>query len=1698
MRANGPRGVDVDADATDARATREETDARRRDGAVGTDARESSSRGDAREETRERARRRSGSETSSVRGGVERGRGVKTSSEETRLYERRRCAWEALSRDAMGECAKGTLRDSWLWGKLSDATKRVREGERAATLLDYLPDDEDRVAVDCADGARRGMTHKELRILIDRVSEKDMPEWGVRSHGRRVAVLVPNGPELMTTLLCVMQRHCAVPINPATTQEAIEEELISTNAQVLLYQRDGGKGDAKMRRLCEKLGLTPLIISPSALVAGEFSLTGDPYSLAIEDDPTGYDVELMDPTRLALMLHTSGSTGKKKVVPITMSQVLMGAAAIAASCGLDQKDICCNFMPLFHVGGILRNVLAPIISGGGTVAMPFFDVDNFWQVLQTKKCTWYYGAPTMHMLIVKSSETMEKSADGHVDTSLRFVANAAGPLPQTTAMDLRKLFGGATVLPSYGMTECMPIACPPLGYALELPGTSGRSIGPEIGIFDDKGDICPSGVVGNIMVRGSLVLKGYEGEEHETSFTPGGWFNTGDIGKMDDDGYLFVTGRSKEVINRGGEIISPVEIEEALMTEPSISECVAISVPHNTLQEVVGVVVVPKAGFQVPGMRQIVHHMAKRLAPSKWPQCLILAGGIPKSITGKVSRSAIAKQLRLPEFYDGMTDMDTMFEASFSQNMLSEARMLDLSSATEQVVESLLRVPGVNDAAAWWDHTGAVVAVVTPKTLDAGSVCNHSTLYLPGYLEPKEILPIALIPRNESGDIDMAKIHDMLRGSNDLPTNQVQELLAHLWAEVLDIDESHISIKDDFFLSGGTSIMAGQLAGFIRREFDVNVTGADMFELRTIERVAQMIEKEKSPAEVAGTKPDYAPKPVGPVDWVTPRASNGFFPSVVQLVPLYLIQPFYNMMRWVLFLMCWSHMFHYLGPSLHFMRREHFMSTSQNFGMHAMHSHFYSTVQLLSFFVAIFLVAILVSLIFPLSAIIFKWLALGRLQAGSYPLWGQYYLRWFLVEQVTKIAGLGIFELSPWLFTWYMRFMGASIGKNSFVNPKAIIGDFDLITIEKNSTIDEGCNIRAFEARRGGMRLSPVYIGEGCTLCVHAVCGPGAYVPSGSTVAAFTSWREVDQSQVKPTSAKTAQMHSETPSIASRLFIALPIVFFCFFVRWLPWILVLRVVQQHSIGDNLLTHAGMQDWRRELETLDSEYDALEVFVTLLGRLSWQDCIVWFMDPFRLGCIALARLMHSTLGPFVQLAATILVKRLIVGTFKSGRLPQHPAAREWELTRRYIMRKLCPDGKFHGATDLLGKHYKYTTFIYRALGAKVGERIFWPGSGIIVGDGMYDLLHIEDDVVWGSRSAVYPADTIGALPIRVCRGANVADRCVIFGGVTIMPNACLGSGSVAARKMTVASGSVWIGSRNGVAVQLDPGGASSMADDRQGAKPFGRATYFGQATYSIVPWWFIPVICMGSQLFKSAANMLPIYASWYATAFISREFLGQEWQALAASRYLTILFLVFLVLRGFYVTLRLVHSIVLKWLLIGRRAPGNYPWDTSSYCFRWKLCDIMSDTSDLLLLGGSEHLCRYFRFKGSKIGRNVCLYPTGADPAMPEPDLATIGDGACINYAHVIAHTNTLGAFALNNILIRERATLCMESRVMGGTSVGADSILLEHTLAMVGDEVERGSIWQGWPVQMVLAEPRQKNASNKENTPNKNNTYGAL
>ena len=248
-----------------------------------------------------------------------------------------------------------------------------------------------------------------------------------------------------------------------------------------------------------------------------------------------------------LTVFTSGSSGKKKRVPTTLESLVTGAICIAGSCQIGAADICCNTMQLFHIGGIMRSVFASLMAGGATVFLPFFSATAFWDAIVLHRCTWYYAAPAIHSLIVAEAR------DAPID--VRLLCNAAGPLLPSLALELQRVFSGAAVLPCYGMTECMPIAAPPPSYALDRPGCSGVACGPELQIHADDGSEMPHRATGRICVRGVPVFRGYMGleEESRTAFDAEGWFDTGDVGHMDSDGYLFITGRSKEVINVGGE-----------------------------------------------------------------------------------------------------------------------------------------------------------------------------------------------------------------------------------------------------------------------------------------------------------------------------------------------------------------------------------------------------------------------------------------------------------------------------------------------------------------------------------------------------------------------------------------------------------------------------------------------------------------------------------------------------------------------------------------------------------------------------------------------------------------------------------------------------------------------------------------------------------------------------------------------------------------------------------------------------------------------------------------------------------------------------------------------------------------------------------------------------------------------------------------
>ena len=392
-----------------------------------------------------------------------------------------------------------------------------------------------------------------------------------------------------------------------------------------------------------------------------------------------------------LVLFTSGTTGTKKVVPHRLGDMLVSAATICLSWNLTPQDTNCNLMPLFHVGGIVRQVFSPVLSGGCVICCPNFDSSIFWSLLNNRAFNWYYAAPTMHQIIISTGKENIKARVGGRESNLRekvshprlrMIANAAGGLLPSLATELRKTFH-ANVLPSYGMTECMPISSPPYNYQLERPGTSGVAVGPDIAIFDTDvvsasgGGTEPERLLpmkgGSICVRGEPCFHGYgltDGVHHQPegagkeSFLPGGWFNTGDLGYLDSDGFLYITGRSKEVINRGGEIISPLEVEEAVVSHTDVLACVAFTAPHDVLQEVVGIAVVPEPTRPRIDLHALHEYLGEgRLAAPKWPQCLVFLDALPKSATNKLLRVKLAQRLGLPELNDGLYPIERTFQA---------------------------------------------------------------------------------------------------------------------------------------------------------------------------------------------------------------------------------------------------------------------------------------------------------------------------------------------------------------------------------------------------------------------------------------------------------------------------------------------------------------------------------------------------------------------------------------------------------------------------------------------------------------------------------------------------------------------------------------------------------------------------------------------------------------------------------------------------------------------------------------------------------------------------------------------------------------------------------------------------------------------------------------------------------------------------
>jgi len=455
------------------------------------------------------------------------------------------------------------------------------------------------------------ITYQALRTQV-REAAGALFEAGIRP-GDRVAMALPNGLEAIVTFLAASAAGTAAPLNPAYKFEEFCFYLEDTRAKVLIVPRDDG-GEA--RRAASVVGIP--VFTPG--MAGG----GGPHA----PSPTPDDV--------ALVLHTSGSTGRPKRVPLRHSNLAVSARNIVDTYALTPEDVSLCLMPLFHVHGLMASTLATLLTGGTIVVPARFNPLAFWRTVRDYGVTWYSAVPAIHQLILT-----RKGETGR----LRFVRSCSAALTPDLMRRMEDYFA-APVLEAYGMTEAShQMASNPLPPAARKPGSVGRGTGVQISIRDETGAELAAGQPGEVCIQGPGVIREYENNPEATakSFF-GAWFRTGDQGILDADGYLHLTGRLKEMINRGGEKIAPREIDEVLLGHPCVAEAVCFGVPHATWGEEVEAAVVLRVELET-AETELIAYCRERLAEFKRPKRIHIVAAIPRTATGKIQRLNVAAAL---------------------------------------------------------------------------------------------------------------------------------------------------------------------------------------------------------------------------------------------------------------------------------------------------------------------------------------------------------------------------------------------------------------------------------------------------------------------------------------------------------------------------------------------------------------------------------------------------------------------------------------------------------------------------------------------------------------------------------------------------------------------------------------------------------------------------------------------------------------------------------------------------------------------------------------------------------------------------------------------------------------------------------------------------------------------------------------------
>ena len=473
------------------------------------------------------------------------------------------------------------------------------------------------------------LLYGELKLFVNKIS-RQLAGNGITNKDR-AAIILPNGPYMASSFLAISSYMSAAPLNPAYKTNEYEFYLKDLNPKIVIVEPNSKNNVIEVAKKL-KIPVCEIKIqkdSPSGLF--DLFEKSSEYSLPEENDE-------------ALVLHTSGTTSRPKIVPLTNKNIFSSAVNISKSLELSEIDHCLNIMPLFHIHGLIAILATSMKVGASVCASNGFNAIKFLELAKSEKITWYSGVPTMHQAILLRTE---KNLELAKDLKLRFLRSSSASLPPAVFKKLNSIFK-CPVIEAYGMTEAThQMTSNPLPPKIQKPGFVGIPAGPDVCIMDDNDKILNQGEVGEVCIKGNNVTLGYDNnpEANKKSFS-NGWFRTGDQGYFDQDGYLKISGRLKEIINKGGEKISPLEVDNILMDHPLIEQAVCFGYEDKMLGEEIAAAIIVKEGQNFSEI-DVKNYAEEKLVKFKIPKKIFFVNEIPKGATGKLQRNILAKNFGL-------------------------------------------------------------------------------------------------------------------------------------------------------------------------------------------------------------------------------------------------------------------------------------------------------------------------------------------------------------------------------------------------------------------------------------------------------------------------------------------------------------------------------------------------------------------------------------------------------------------------------------------------------------------------------------------------------------------------------------------------------------------------------------------------------------------------------------------------------------------------------------------------------------------------------------------------------------------------------------------------------------------------------------------------------------------------------------------